>query len=76
MGRWRWEVLGFHPHFQIGVLLLQGRIRERQVLELFLLQPFGPGELGGLGLDRFDAGGEGVEDVGFLVGARHGWGFV
>ena len=30
------------------------------------------GEVGGFGLEVFDAGVEAVEDVGFLVGARHG----
>ncbi len=29
------------------------------------------GEVGGLGLEVFDAGGQGVHDVGFLVGACH-----
>ena len=30
------------------------------------------GEVGGFGLELFDAGVEAVDDVGFLVGARHG----
>ena len=30
------------------------------------------GEVGGFGLELFDAGVEAVEDVGFLVGTRHG----
>ena len=30
------------------------------------------GEVGGFGLEVFDAGGQAVEDVGFLICARHG----
>ena len=42
-----------------------------KVRDALFLKALGFGELGGLGLEGFDAAGKGVEDVGFLVGACH-----
>ena len=51
-------------------------MRGRQVLDLLLMISFCFGEVGGLGLEFFDAGVETVDDVRFLVGTRHGDGSI
>ena len=59
------------PELQRVVFPLQLRVRGREVLDSFFVVAFRFGELGGLGLQVFDAGGEVVYDVGILVGACH-----
>lgn len=65
------SLLCFHPDFERVVVLLKLGVGGGQVLDSFLVISFRFRELGGLGLEVFDAGGEIVHNMGFLVGACH-----
>ena len=67
----RMYLLGFHPDLQRIVFLLKLRIGSCEILDLFLMISLRFRELCGFGLEVFDAGGQGVDDMGFLVGACH-----
>lgn len=64
-------LLCFHPDLEGVVFLLELRVGSCQVLDSFLMISFCFDEFGGLGLKVFDAGGQTVHDVGFLVSACH-----
>ena len=77
--RWRegrGSVLCFHPQLERVVFLLQLCIGGRQVLDPFLMVSLCSAEFGGLGLEVFDVGSQGVHNMGFLVGACHGDGSI
>lgn len=65
------RILRFHPDLECVVFLLKLRVGSCQVLDPFLMVSLCFGELRGFGLEIFDAGGQGVHDVGFLVGSCH-----
>ena len=67
------DVLGFSTQFKLGIPLFQCILGYREILDLLFMQPFGFGQVIGLRLERLDAGGEIVKQMGFLVGACHCW---
>lgn len=65
------RILRFHPDLERVVFLLKLRVGSCQVLDPFLMVSLCFGELRGFGLEIFDASGQSVHDVGFLVGSCH-----
>lgn len=65
------SALCFHPELQRVVFLLQFCMGGCQALDSFLVVSLGFCEFGGFGLEVFDAGGQTIHHMGFLVGACH-----
>lgn len=70
-GEAHYNILCFHPELERIVFLLQLGIGGCQVLDPFLVVALCFCKVGGFGLKVFDAGGQTVHDMGFLVGACH-----
>ena len=70
-GMERKSSLRLHPELQRVVLLLQFRIRVREVLDPLLVVSLRLGQFRRLALQVFDAGSQAVQEVRFLVCACH-----